>query len=118
MCASPGCAGRRARPCIVCLTSTSRRTITRARATGYTVRAEKILETVNTATDPQKARLQFDAERWFLGKMCPKKFGDATMIKHADADGERIELDPVARVTRLAGIFQQIEARKEGDEGE
>ena len=92
--------------------------ITRARATGYTVRAEKILETVNTATDPQKARLQFDAERWFLGKMCPKKFGDATMIKHADADGERIELDPVARVTRLAGIFQQIEARKEGDEGE
>lgn len=90
--------------------------ITRARMQGYTVRAEKIVEGVKTATDPQKARLEFDAERWFLGKMHPKLFGDATTVKHADADGEKIELDPVARATRLAGILQQIEARKGGDE--
>lgn len=89
--------------------------ITRARMQGYTVRAEKIVEGVKTASDPQKARLEFDAERWFLGKMHPKLFGDATTLKHADADGEKIELDPVARAARLAGIMRQIEQRRAED---
>lgn len=82
--------------------------ITRARAQGYTVRAEKAVTNAQGCADPVKGRLAFDAERWFLGKMHPKKFGDATTIKHADANGEKIEMDEVTRAARLAAIAAQI----------
>ncbi len=86
--------------------------ITRARDLGYLVRAEKAVERAQTADDPQKGRLAFDADRWFLAHMRPKLFGNATTLKHADADGEKIEMGEVERATRLAAIFAQIEQRK------
>lgn len=85
--------------------------ITRARAMGYTARAEQIVAKVATCADPVKARLEFDAERWFLSHMAPKKFGNATTLKHADADGEKLQLDEVATVTRLAAITTKYQAR-------
>jgi hypothetical protein len=88
--------------------------ITRARAQGYTVRAEKAVAEAKACEDPQAGRLAFDAERWFLGKMHPKKFGDSTTLKHADADGEKIQLDETAKITRLAAIVAQV--RKAADE--
>lgn len=54
--------------------------ITRARELGYTIRAEKALAKAQAAEDPAKGRLAFDAERWFLGKMHPKKFGERKLI--------------------------------------
>lgn len=90
--------------------------ITRARDLGYQVRAETAVMNAQAAEDPQKGRLAFDAERWFLGKMRPKVFGDATTVKHADADGEKLEMSEVERATRLAAIFASIEQRKDGDE--
>lgn len=54
--------------------------ITRARELGYTARAEAALVRAQTADDPAKGRLSFDADRWFLGKMHPKKFGDKTLV--------------------------------------
>jgi hypothetical protein len=67
--------------------------ITRARAIGYTTRAEKALQRAQVQSgDPQLKRLDFDAERWFLGKMHPKKFGEATMLKHADANGDKLDV--------------------------
>lgn len=53
--------------------------ITQARARGWTARAELAVEAAKTAEDASKGRLSFDAERWFLGKMHPKKFGDKTL---------------------------------------
>lgn len=76
--------------------------ITRARALGYTTRAEKALIEAKTCEDPQAGRLSFDAERWFLGKMYPKKFGDKVQL--ADADGEKITMGEVESITRLAAI--------------
>ncbi len=76
--------------------------ITRARAIGYTVRAEKAVAEAKLCKDPQAGRLAFDAERWFLGKMYPKKFGDKVQL--ADADGEKIQLGEVESITRLAAI--------------
>ena len=35
-------------------------------------------------------RLQVDARKWALARMFPKKYGDATMLKHADPDGNTI----------------------------
>jgi hypothetical protein len=66
--------------------------ITRARELGYTTRAEKALAEAKSAEDAQLGRLAFDAERWFLGKMHPKKFGDSALLKHADADGNKLDL--------------------------
>jgi hypothetical protein len=88
--------------------------ITRARARGYTARAEAAVVRAQTADgDPGLKRLDFDAERWFLGKMAPKKFGDATTVKHADADGEKIALDDTSKYTRLAAIALQITAKND-----
>ncbi len=54
--------------------------ITQARARGWTARAEKAVVAAQTAEDAPLGRLSFDAERWFLGKMYPKKFGDKTLV--------------------------------------
>lgn len=82
--------------------------ITRARAQGYTVRAEKAVTTAQTADDPAKGRLAFDAERWFLGKMHPKKFGEAVQLRHADADGNRRAIDDLELATRIASLANTI----------
>ena len=53
--------------------------ITRAREVGFFDRAERAVEDAKNAKDPQKGRLAFDAERWFLGKVS-KGFADKTVI--------------------------------------
>lgn len=66
--------------------------------------------------DPQAARVQIEAYKWRASKLAPKKFGDSSTIRHADVNGEKLELDDVGRATRLAAIFADIEARKNGEE--
>jgi hypothetical protein len=61
-------------------------------------------------------RLQVDALKWMAGKLRPKKYGDATLIKHADAEGNMRALDDVERFTRMASIFAEIREAK-GDAG-
>lgn len=91
--------------------------ITRARDLGYQVRAERAVINAETAEDPAKGRLAFDANRWFLGKMRPKIFGEAALIKHANHEGDKLELDDVSKFTRLAAIAAQIAKQAEqGDE--
>lgn len=72
-----------------------------------------VVETAKAAReDPQAARVQIDAYKWRAAKLAPKKYGDSTMLRHADADGEKLEMDDVARATRLAAILSRIEARR------
>lgn len=54
--------------------------ISRARELGWNARAERAVEDAKAADDASLGRLSFDAERWFLGKMYPKKFGDKHLI--------------------------------------
>jgi hypothetical protein len=54
--------------------------ITRAREDGYQARAERILEEARSAKDAAKGRLVFDADRWYLGKMQPKRFGEKALL--------------------------------------
>lgn len=46
--------------------------------------------------DPAAARVIIDALKWEAGKRKAKVYGDSTMLKHADADGEplRMTIDP------------------------
>jgi hypothetical protein len=39
----------------------------------------------------QRSRLRVDTRKWIASKLLPKKYGDATLLKHADADGNRIQ---------------------------
>lgn len=63
----------------------------------------------------QRSRLRVDARKWMAGKLAPKKYGDATTIKHADADGEKIEVDDVTRAARLAALAAQINRQQDDD---
>jgi len=72
----------------------------RARDIGLDVRAERVLEIARSVTDSDdvpRARLEFDAERWYLSKLAPKRYGDAQTIKHADPNGEPLRIE-VSRV--------------------
>lgn len=85
--------------------------ITRAREQGYVSLAEKARDKAQKAEDPQKGRLAFDADRWFLGKMCPKRFGDKLDVT---SGGEKIqrEADDVAKFSRMAAMAAEM--RKAG----
>jgi hypothetical protein len=57
---------------------------TQARDIGLDVRADRIMEVVDGHCDPEYVahrRLRFDAWRWYLSKMAPKRYGDAQTHK-------------------------------------
>ncbi len=39
-----------------------------------------------------RSRLRVDSRKWLLSKLIPKKYGDATLLKHADPDGNKLEI--------------------------
>ena len=44
-------------------------------------------------------RLQVDTRKWALARMFPKKYGDATLLKHGDPEGNKLEIT-VTRVNK------------------
>ena len=63
---------------------------TRAREAQAHYYAQCALDEAVNATDAQLGRLRMDAYKWTAGKLAPKSFGDSTQLRHADADGEKI----------------------------
>lgn len=53
---------------------------------------------VTTGDMIEHRKLQVDTRKWALARMFPKKYGDATMLKHADADGNSLKVE----VTRIS----------------
>jgi len=68
---------------------------TRARAEMTHHLAEQTLEIADLAKDPVKARLQVDARKWFTSKMLPKVYGDASQVRLADANGDKLDTAPL-----------------------
>jgi hypothetical protein len=85
----------------------------RAREIGYDCRGERAVEDAKAAKDAGLARLAFDAERWYLSKMKPKTYGEKVDVT---SGGEKIDADPVSRVTRLAAIFAEIEKGRDASD--
>ena len=54
--------------------------IARAREIGYAARAERAVIAAKTADDAAKGRLAFDAERWWLSKIDPRRYGDRVAV--------------------------------------
>lgn len=54
----------------------------------------------------QRSRLRVETRKWIASKLKPKKYGESTQIKHADADGNKLSLgDVLSEINgRTAGI--------------
>ena len=83
----------------------------RAKEIGLDNRADKLEEDIEAEQDVQRAKLKFEYGRWYLSKLSPKKYGDSAMVRHADADGEKLKSDDTAIVTRLAALASAIQGR-------
>lgn len=78
----------------------------RAREAQADYHADEIIGIADTEEDPNKARVRIDARKWVAGKMKPKKYGDSTQIKHADANGDKLSFCDILRELdgRTAGL--------------
>lgn len=55
---------------------------TRSRDAALDKMADDVIQIADEAEDPAKARLRFDARRWYLSKLAPKRYGDKLAIEH------------------------------------
>jgi len=71
----------------------------RARQIQYERMADEVVDIADSATpeDYNPARLRVDARKWILSKVLPKVYGEATLLKHADPDGNALTVT----VTRI-----------------
>lgn len=67
----------------------------RAREIQAHVYASRVITEAHDATDPAIGRLRMDALKWAAGKLAPKVYGDSTQIKHADANGDKLDTAPL-----------------------
>lgn len=68
------------------------KSITHARLAQQEFIADECVRLSDTAKveDWQVVRLRIWARQWRAGKLSPKKYGDATTLKHANPDGETL----------------------------
>lgn len=53
---------------------------TRSRDIGLDCRADAAIEDAKEAKDASLGRLAFDADRWYLSKLAPKRYGDKLQV--------------------------------------
>lgn len=75
---------------------------TRARDIGLDCVAEEVFEIADDGSDHQRDRLRFDARRWYLSKLAPKRYGDKITQEHTGADGGPIRTQGTVDVTGLS----------------
>lgn len=72
------------------------RAIARAREAGHDTIAHRMRQTArgsgDSTGDVQRDKLIIETDLKLLAKWDPKRYGDATMLKHADADGGKLDL--------------------------
>lgn len=54
--------------------------------------ADEIIALADSATDPQKARLQIDTRKWVASKLKSKKYGDKVQQEITGVDGKDLNL--------------------------
>lgn len=86
----------------------------RARAMLVDAFAYQTIDIADNCTDPAKARVQFDARRWFAAKIEPKKYGDRVTAE--------LDVNVAERRQKHIEIIQMFEAkaqdRREREEAE
>jgi hypothetical protein len=72
------------------------------------------------AEDVQAERLRFDARRWFLGKISPKRWGEKLTAEHVGADGGAIQLQALPSMLvpqQVAQAVRELIGQAEADMG-
>ena len=84
----------------------------RAREERADMVADEIVMIADTADDPNKARVQIDARKWWAAKVNPKKYGDKVQSENTITIGftEQFE-DFVRRLDQAPARKLMIEAR-------
>jgi hypothetical protein len=87
--------------------------IARAREVGFDERAELAVENAQSAKD---ARLAFDAERWYLSKLNPARYGERQQIAQTDVNGKDVApQDTTTQAATLAAILDAARQRRDND---
>lgn len=74
---------------------------TRSRDIGLDCRADALVEAAKEAKDASLGRLSFDADRWYLSKLAPKRYGDKIAHVGGDKDDAPIRSEVAIDVTKL-----------------
>lgn len=88
--------------------------IAHARNVGFDERAERAVEEAKSCEDATKARLAFDAERWYLAKLNPARYGERQQIAQTDINGNDVAPPPDPAAS-LAAILDAARQRRETD---
>lgn len=67
--------------------------------------AARAMDEALGATDAAIGKLRLDALKWAAGKLAPKFYGDSQQVRHADADGNKLDTAPLVGelLTMLGG---------------
>lgn len=88
---------------------------TRSRDIGLDCRADAIIEDAKAAKDAGLGRLSFDADRWYLSKLAPKRYGDKLTTELTGADGGPIQSAVSFDPSKLStGALQELLAATGG----
>ena len=77
------------------------------------LRGDGSTETVLNSEHVQRSKLRVDSRKWLASKMAPKKYGDATLIRHGDEEGNVIPMSSVDIAVRAASLLALGAARAE-----
>lgn len=75
----------------------------RARESCAHVFAAQVHDEAFSAVDPALGKLRVDALKWTAGKLASKYYGESTQLRHADADGAKLDTAPL--VSELLGLM-------------
>ena len=76
-----------------------------ARESAADFHVDEVIEIADTEEDPARARVRVDARKWVAAKMKPKKYGESTQVKHADAEGNKLD---------IVSVVQALDGRSSG----
>ena len=81
----------------------------RARQEQADALADSVVHIADTTDDPNKARLQIDARKWYAGKVRPKVYGEGIQLRHANADGTGpVQVEQTTRVAIIDRLLDAI----------
>ena len=88
----------------------------RARELGFDAIADEALEIVDdTNEEAASRRVRAETRLKLLAKWDPRRYGDSVQLKHADADGDKLDVGgPVAVAMRAASLMKQALERGNG----
>ena len=81
----------------------------RARQEQADALADSVIDIADKTDDPNKARLQIDARKWYAGKVRPKVYGEGIQLRHANADGTGpVQVEQTTRVAIIDRLLDAI----------